>query len=68
VGPRGVPEEIVQKLDAMVAKIVTEQDFQTKMRNMTLQINHQNSANYEKSLAKFKDNILMFFKEEGLVK
>jgi tripartite-type tricarboxylate transporter receptor subunit TctC len=68
VGPRGIPEEIVEKLDAVVAKIVTEQDFQTKMRNMTLQINHQNSANYERSLAKFKDNILVFFKEEGLVK
>jgi tripartite-type tricarboxylate transporter receptor subunit TctC len=68
VGPRGIPEEIVEKLDAVVAKIVTEQDFQTKMRNMTLQINHRNSASYERSLAKFKDNILVFFKEEGLVK
>ncbi|MFZ1989842.1 MAG: tripartite tricarboxylate transporter substrate binding protein [Alphaproteobacteria bacterium] len=68
VGPRGLPEEIVEKLDSVVGKIVTEPDFQTKMRNMTLQINYQNSPNYERSLARFKDNILAFFKEEGLVK
>ena len=68
VGPRGIPEEIVEKLDTVVAKVVTEQDFQTKMRHMTLQINYQNSTNYERSLAKFKDNILLFFKEEGFVK
>ena len=68
VGPRGVPEEIVEKLEGLVSKICMEQDFQTKMRNMTLQINYQNSANYERSLGKFKENILAFFKEEGLVK
>jgi hypothetical protein len=38
------------------------------MRNIPLQINNQNSATYERSLAKFKDNLLAFFKEEGLVK
>jgi len=68
VGPRGIPEEVVEKLDTLVARIVNEQDFQTRMRNMTLQINHRNSADYERSLAKFKDNILSFFREEGLVK
>ncbi len=68
VGPGGLPEEILEKLDSVVAKIVTEQDFQAKMRNMTLQVNYQSSVAYEKSLTKFKDNILGFFKEEGLVK
>ncbi len=53
---------------AWFPRSATEQDFQTKMRNMTLQINYQNSANYERSLGKFKENILAFFKEEGLVK
>jgi len=68
VGPKGIPEEIVEKIDGLVSKIATEQDFQTKMRNMTLQINYQNSTNYERALGKFKENILAFFKEEGLVK
>jgi tripartite-type tricarboxylate transporter receptor subunit TctC len=68
VGPKGIPEEIVAKLDSVVAKICAEPDFQAKMRNIPLQINNQNSAAYEKSLTKFKDNILAFFREEGLVK
>ena len=68
VGPRGIPEEIVGKLEGLISKIVTEENFQARMRNMTLQINYQGSLAYEKSLTKFKDNILAFFKEEGLVK
>ena len=68
VGPRGLPEEIVTKLDSLIAKICTEQDFQTRMRNMTLNMGYQNSVSYERSLGKFKENILAFFKEEGFVK
>ncbi len=68
VGPRGLPEEIVTKLDSLISRICTEQDFQTRMRNMTLNMGYQNSASYERSLGRFKENILAFFKEEGLVK
>jgi tripartite-type tricarboxylate transporter receptor subunit TctC len=68
VGPKDIPEEIVEKLNSLIAKICTEQDFQARMRNIPLQINNQNSNTYERSLSKFKDNILAFFKEEGLVK
>jgi tripartite-type tricarboxylate transporter receptor subunit TctC len=68
VGPRDLPEEIVEKLDSVVAKIVKEQDFQTRMTNLTLQITHENSQSYERTLTKFKDDVLAFFKEEGLVK
>jgi tripartite-type tricarboxylate transporter receptor subunit TctC len=68
VGPRGLPEEIVEKIDNLVVRICQEPDFQAKMRYIPSQINHQNSAQYERSLSKFKDNILAYFKEEGLVK
>lgn len=67
-GPKGLPEEIVHKIDDLVVKICTEQDFQTKNHNTALQINYQDSATYQKSLEKFKTNVLNFFKEEGLVK
>ncbi len=63
-----MPQEIVDKLESLVAKICAEQDFQTRMGNIPLQMMHENSATYEKSLLKFKDDILAFFKEEGLVK
>ena len=68
VGPKGIPEEIVQKLDNLVAKISAEQDFQARMRNIPLLLMYENTATYEKSSAKNRDNILAFFKEEGLVK
>ena len=67
-GPKGLPAEIVEKLETLVATICREQDFQTKMRNIPLQLMHENANTYERSLLKYKDNILTFFKEEGLVK
>jgi tripartite-type tricarboxylate transporter receptor subunit TctC len=67
-GPKGLPGEIVEKLDNLVAKICTEPEFQTKMRNIPLQVMYGNSAAYEKTSMKFKDDILAHFKEEGLVK
>ena len=68
LAPKGIPEEIVEKIDTLVAKIVTEKDFQTRMRNIPLQITYQNSATFEKTNMKYKENILAFFKEEGLIK
>jgi hypothetical protein len=38
------------------------------MRNIPLQMMYENSAAYEKVDMKYKDNILSFFNEEGLVK
>ncbi len=67
-GPKGLPQEIVEKLDHLAGTICKEQDFQGKMRNIPLQMVYENSAGYEKVDMKYKDNILSFFKEEGLVK
>lgn len=67
-GPKGLPQEIVEKLDNLAGRICKEQDFQAKMRNIPLQMVYANSAAYEKVDMKYKDNILGFFKEEGLVK
>ncbi len=67
-GPKALPQEMVDKLESLVAKICAEQGFQSRMSNIPLQMMHENSTTYEKSLLKFKDDILAFFKEEGLVK
>jgi tripartite-type tricarboxylate transporter receptor subunit TctC len=66
--PKGVPEEVVKKIDDLTATISKEQDFRTKTHNTSLQVNYQDSATYVKSLATYRNNILAFFKEEGLVK
>ncbi len=67
-GPKGIPDEVVQKIDDAVAKISKEPDFQTKIHNTSLQINYQNATMYEKSLATYRTNVSNFFKEEGLIK
>ena len=68
VGPIGLPEEIVEKIDKLVAGICREQDFQTKIRNAALQIYYQDPTTYQTHLSRYKENVIAFFKEEGLVK
>jgi tripartite-type tricarboxylate transporter receptor subunit TctC len=67
-GPKGLPEEIVQKLDTLVAEISRDKDFRTRMRNMAIQPYYEDSATYQKSLARYKESMTAFFNEEGLVK
>ncbi len=68
VAPKKTPEEIVEKIDNLIARVCSESDFQTKMRKIPLQVMYQNSSLFEKTNMKYKDDILAFFKEEGLVK
>ncbi len=68
VGPKGLPNELVEKLEKVAATISREEDFQTRMKNIPMQVMYDNSADYEKLINKYKQNILAFFKEEGLVK
>ena len=68
VGPKGLPDEISEKLSGLVATISGDKEFQTRMRNIPLQMRYENAGSYQNSLSKYKENILSFFKEEGLVK
>ena len=68
VAPKGLPDDIAARIDSLVAIICKEPDFQAKIRNTTLQIHNLNSAAYQAHLAGYKENVLAFFKEEGLVK
>jgi tripartite-type tricarboxylate transporter receptor subunit TctC len=68
VGPRGLPNEMVTKIETLVGTICTEPDFQMKIRNATMQIHYKNAAAYQSHLATYKEYVVEFFKEEGLVK
>ncbi len=68
VAPKALPDDIATRIDNLVASVCKEPDFQTKIRNTTLQIHYLNSAAYQAHLAGYKENVLAFFKEEGLVK
>jgi tripartite-type tricarboxylate transporter receptor subunit TctC len=67
-GPKDLPDELVKKIDDLVGKISKEQDFRTKMKDMCIQPYYEDSATYQKSLARYKESMQAFFKEEGLVK
>jgi tripartite-type tricarboxylate transporter receptor subunit TctC len=68
MAPIKTPPETVERIDTLIARICRESDFQTKMRNIPLQIMYENSATFEKTNLKYKDDVYAFFKEEGLVK
>jgi tripartite-type tricarboxylate transporter receptor subunit TctC len=67
-GPKGLPDEVVKKIDEVVHKISEEQAFRTKINNMGTQLNYEPTASFEKSLNRYRENLQAFFKEEGLVK
>ena len=67
-GPKGLPDEVVKKLDEVVRKISEEKDFRTKINNMGTQLNYETTSSFEKSLTRYRENLQSFFKEEGLVK
>ena len=67
-GPKGTPDEVVKKIDEVVRKICEEKDFQNKTNNMDLQLAYEGTVSFEKSIMRTKENLVTFFKEEGLVK
>jgi len=66
--PRGTPEDIVRKLNDVVAKIAQEPEFRTKIHNMGTQVSFEDTASFERSVNQYKESLQIFFKEEGLVK
>ncbi len=67
-GPKGLPDDIVKKLDEVVHMISEEQTFRTKINNMGTQLNYETTASFEKSLTRYRESLQSFFKEEGLMK
>ena len=67
-GPKGLPDEVVKKIDEVVHKISEEKDFRSKINNMGTQLNYETTVSFEKSLSRYRENLQAFFKEEGLTK
>jgi tripartite-type tricarboxylate transporter receptor subunit TctC len=66
--PKGTPEDIVKKINDVVAKISEEADFRSKINDMGTQLTYQDTVSFEKLIEEYKENLRVFFKEEGLVK
>jgi tripartite-type tricarboxylate transporter receptor subunit TctC len=66
--PKATPDDIVKKLNDVVAKIAQDADFRAKIHNMGTQVLFENTQAFEKSINQYKESLQVFFKEEGLVK
>jgi len=66
--PKGTPDEVVKRIDEVIHKITEEQDFRSKSKGISLPIVYENTASFEKSIIRYKEEMQVFLKEEGLVK
>jgi tripartite-type tricarboxylate transporter receptor subunit TctC len=66
--PKGTPDDIIKKVNGVVAKISEEADFRSKINGMGTQLIYQDTDSFEKLIERYKENLRVFFKEEGLVK
>jgi tripartite-type tricarboxylate transporter receptor subunit TctC len=67
-GPKALPAEVVNRLDATVAKIVKEPQFIDRMRTLAVQPLYMDSATYQKIVIKNRDDLESFFRQQGLYK
>ena len=66
--PTKTPDEIVKKLEGAARKIVEDPEFLSKNRAMDIPVEYEDTAAFEKYLARYKENIQSFFRAEGLAK
>ena len=67
-GPKGIPDEVVKVISEAAAQIVQQPEYLAKINSMGLMVNYEGAATIEKTNEAEKEEILSFFKEEGLVK
>ncbi|MDD1751441.1 MAG: tripartite tricarboxylate transporter substrate binding protein [Methanothrix sp.] len=66
--PKGTPDEIIKKLNDVIARIAQEPQFRAKIHGMGTQVSFEDTKSFEKSINQYKDALQVFFKEEGLTK
>ena len=67
-GPKGTPDEVVKIISDATRKIIEQSDYRTKVHSLGVMVNYEDASIIEKANVQVKDEILSFFKEEGLVK
>jgi tripartite-type tricarboxylate transporter receptor subunit TctC len=67
-GPKALPADVVNRLDATVARIVKEPAFTDRMRTLAVQPLYMDSATYQKVVIKNRDDLESFFRQQGLYK
>lgn len=67
-GPKRTPDEVVRTISKATREIAEQPDFRTKLENLGVPMNYQDTATLEKTNVQIKEELSTFFKEEGLVK
>jgi tripartite-type tricarboxylate transporter receptor subunit TctC len=67
-GPRGIPEEIVRKLESLAGTIAKNPAFKERSNKMSMQVNYEDAAAFRKALIVYENNLETIFKEQGMVK
>jgi tripartite-type tricarboxylate transporter receptor subunit TctC len=67
-GPKGLPEGMVKELQDLVSKITKEPQFISRMRDMSIQTSFKDAATYQTAVFRDRDNLMSFFKQQGLLK
>ena len=67
-GPKGTSGEVVKVISEAASKVVVTPEYRTRVHSMGVSVNFEDASIIEKSNAQMKDEIVTFFKEEGLVK
>ena len=66
--PRKTPDEVVNKLDEAVWRIVEDRTFLDKIREIDSLVTYENTATFDKTQIRYKTDLQSFFKEQGMVK
>ena len=67
-GPKALPSDLVNQLDATIATILKEPQFVERMRTLTVQPLYMNSASYQKVVLRNRDDLETFFRQQGMYK
>jgi tripartite-type tricarboxylate transporter receptor subunit TctC len=66
--PKETPDEVIKKIDEVVRKVTEDKEFQDKNKAMDMVVEYEDTTLHEKYLLRYKTNVQVFLREEGLVK
>ena len=66
--PKGTSEELVRRLEDLVSRVTREPQFAGRMKEMSIQVAFKDAASFRRAVIRDRDNLEMFFREQGLLK
>jgi tripartite-type tricarboxylate transporter receptor subunit TctC len=66
--PKATPEDLVHRIEALVATVTREPQFAARMKEMSIQVAYKDSGSSRKAVTRDRDNLEAFFRDQGLYK